>query len=257
MSILIKFFRKIRQRLIKENRFSKYMLYAIGEIILVVIGILIALSINTWNEKEKNEKEARFQLSKLKDNLKSDKVNLKEAIASDSVSIENLVFCVDVLSNKIISTKERFIYHFQDIYNTNSFNPGRGAFEGLISSGKIELISDQELLDALFSYYNSEDHKSWDSAITDYSRNTIAPYLLNFDHVPNIRDEEGIAFKKFNSNDFSVPAKTINDYKDNLFIINALRFKIQLFEGQKIHYKDLQKEINILIHKIDQLTQIE
>ncbi|WP_432410545.1 hypothetical protein [Rasiella sp. SM2506] len=55
---MIKFFRKIRQRLVVENkpalpagRFSKYFLYAIGEIVLVVIGILIALQLNTWNEQ--------------------------------------------------------------------------------------------------------------------------------------------------------------------------------------------------------------
>lgn len=48
---MIKLFRNIRQNMIKDNRFSKYMLYAIGEIILVVIGILIALSINNWNQK--------------------------------------------------------------------------------------------------------------------------------------------------------------------------------------------------------------
>jgi len=56
---MIKFFRKIRQQLLTENKFSKYLLYAIGEIVLVVIGILIALQINNWNierlliEKEK------------------------------------------------------------------------------------------------------------------------------------------------------------------------------------------------------------
>jgi len=50
---MIKFFRHIRQRLIRENRISKYLLYAIGEIILVVIGILIALQINNWNESRK------------------------------------------------------------------------------------------------------------------------------------------------------------------------------------------------------------
>jgi hypothetical protein len=50
---MIKFFRKIRQQLLIENKFSKYLLYAIGEIVLVVIGILIALSINNWNEKRK------------------------------------------------------------------------------------------------------------------------------------------------------------------------------------------------------------
>lgn len=46
---MIKFFRKIRQRLLTENKFSKYLIYAIGEIVLVVIGILLALSINNWN----------------------------------------------------------------------------------------------------------------------------------------------------------------------------------------------------------------
>ncbi|MEB2774194.1 hypothetical protein SYJ56_02690 [Algoriphagus sp. D3-2-R+10] len=51
---MIKFFRKIRQSLLHDNKFSKYLLYAIGEIILVVIGILIALQINTWNEWRKD-----------------------------------------------------------------------------------------------------------------------------------------------------------------------------------------------------------
>ncbi len=53
---MIKFFRKIRQRLLTENKFSKYLIYAIGEIILVVIGILIALQINNWNELNKIKK---------------------------------------------------------------------------------------------------------------------------------------------------------------------------------------------------------
>ncbi|MFD2725701.1 DUF6090 family protein [Hyunsoonleella rubra] len=52
---MIKFFRKIRQKLLSENKFSKYLLYAIGEIVLVVIGILIALQINDWNEQRKNQ----------------------------------------------------------------------------------------------------------------------------------------------------------------------------------------------------------
>ena len=62
---MIKFFRKIRQRLLSENKFSKYLIYAIGEIILVVIGILIALSINNWNENKKDRKlEKEFLILK-------------------------------------------------------------------------------------------------------------------------------------------------------------------------------------------------
>lgn len=56
---MIKFFRKIRQKLLAENNFSKYLMYAVGEIILVVIGILIALQINTWNEYKKDRVEEK------------------------------------------------------------------------------------------------------------------------------------------------------------------------------------------------------
>lgn len=254
---MIKLFRNIRKNLLIDGKTSKYFKYAIGEIILVVIGILIALSINTWNENRKDENEASFQLSKLKDNLKADKAQIKMVIDLDSAYIDNLVYCVKVLSNDVDATKEEFIDRFQDMLNTNSFNPIRGTFDGLISSGKIELISNQELLDALFSYYNNNSYKSWDSAMTDYSRNIIAPYLLNFDHVPNIRDEKrGTSFIQFDIAKFSVPSKTIDEYKNNQFILNALRVKIQLFEGQKMEYIDLQKEIDTLVESInDELKQ--
>ncbi|SKB88672.1 DUF6090 family protein, partial [Maribacter arcticus] len=58
---MIKFFRKIRQQLLTENKFSKYLLYAIGEIVLVMVGILLALQVNNWNELRKKE-EAEIQL---------------------------------------------------------------------------------------------------------------------------------------------------------------------------------------------------
>lgn len=69
---MIKFFRKIRQKLLDENRFSKYLIYAIGEIVLVVIGILIALQINNWNENEKIKTEERILITGLIQNIEND-----------------------------------------------------------------------------------------------------------------------------------------------------------------------------------------
>ena len=64
---MIKFFRKSRQKLLSENKLSKYVLYAIGEIILVVIGILIALQINNWNEANKRrDNELRYLSNAMK-----------------------------------------------------------------------------------------------------------------------------------------------------------------------------------------------
>ena len=72
---MIKFFRHIRQKLLSENKFYKYLLYAIGEIVLVVIGILIALSINNWNELKK---ERQLEVNTLKEIRNSFINDLKE-----------------------------------------------------------------------------------------------------------------------------------------------------------------------------------
>ena len=69
---MIKFFRKIRQRLLSENKFSKYLIYAIGEVFLVVIGILIALQINTWNENKLKTKKELFHLENILSSLQDD-----------------------------------------------------------------------------------------------------------------------------------------------------------------------------------------
>ena len=77
---MIKFFRKIRQRLLTENKFSKYLIYAIGEIILVVIGILIALSINNWNQDKQQQKILNNIYATIKADLQQDIINIDEII---------------------------------------------------------------------------------------------------------------------------------------------------------------------------------
>ena len=81
---MIKFFRRIRQKLLSENKFSKYLIYAIGEIFLVVIGILIALQINNWNESKKLVAKEKKVLAEIVDNL-----NTNEKILVDNINIES------------------------------------------------------------------------------------------------------------------------------------------------------------------------
>ena len=79
---MIKFFRKIRYNLMEQNKTGKYLKYAIGEILLVVIGILIALQVNNNNELKKLKAKEREQLTYVLENLKSDSLNLTWAIDS-------------------------------------------------------------------------------------------------------------------------------------------------------------------------------
>ena len=87
---MIKFFRKIRQKMLTENKVSKYILYAIGEIVLVVIGILIALSINNWNENRKLRNEELNLLLEVKSNLEVTLNNFKNDTLLNTNSINQL-----------------------------------------------------------------------------------------------------------------------------------------------------------------------
>jgi len=78
---MIKFFRKIRQKLLSENKLSKYLIYAAGEIVLVVIGILIALSINNWNEDRSKKEQLKYIYQTVLEDLNTDLNNLKVPIA--------------------------------------------------------------------------------------------------------------------------------------------------------------------------------
>jgi sulfur transfer complex TusBCD TusB component (DsrH family) len=77
---MISIFRKIRQKLLQENRFTRYLVYAIGEILLVTIGILIALSINTWNESRKEKNYLLKVYAQIRQDLQADTLNLRLSI---------------------------------------------------------------------------------------------------------------------------------------------------------------------------------
>jgi hypothetical protein len=116
---MIKFFRHIRKQLVSENKTAKYFKYAIGEIILVVIGILIALQINNWNEGRKEIIKQRSVLSNLLQDLKSDSVsysiNLKEL--KDVDFLQEQLYKIGVKNDSTIVIKNPSIIRFLPYYN--------------------------------------------------------------------------------------------------------------------------------------------
>ncbi|WP_019669892.1 DUF6090 family protein [Eudoraea adriatica] len=107
---MIKFFRHIRKQLLTENppagsrmagKFSKYLLYAIGEIVLVVIGILIALSINNWNEERKTRKIEKRILEELVENLEFNTDRLEQWVIQNRRHNRSSEIIAKTLENKL------------------------------------------------------------------------------------------------------------------------------------------------------------
>ena len=174
---MINFFRKIRQKMLTENKFSKYLLYAIGEIILVVIGILIALQINNWNIHSKERAQEREYLSELRRDLVSDTLRLKNVLHNANAHIR---YATDVLNfletGEVIDTvkliRSTLRAGFLVFYNANL-----STYNDLINSGNIRLLRDNELkrkLDSYVSYlqqinvrYELSKKKVWEN-YSDY-----------------------------------------------------------------------------------------
>ena len=155
---MIKFFRHIRQSLIMENKTSKYFKYAIGEIILVVIGILIALQINTWNrQKEEHQLELKI-LKEIRTNLSLD----LEEIQEDIEIMSDINLACDALKTYVKSQdsiSEVFFLNAHTLRVTPHFDPNTSGYGLLVSKG-IGIISNDSLrndislhYERLYSYY--------------------------------------------------------------------------------------------------------
>jgi hypothetical protein len=148
---MIKFFRRIRQQLLTENKFNKYLLYAIGEIVLVVIGILIALSINNWNERIKIDKSIISHLEILKQNLNEDQLQLqilKKNITERKQSADSAVLQMMTIRPVDILLKKYLIMLYQEY----KFSPNTNAIETINQSNEIPALN-IKLRTAILDYY--------------------------------------------------------------------------------------------------------
>ena len=143
---MITFFRKIRYKLAADNQFVKYSRYAIGEIVLVVIGILIALQINNWNEKRRTILRESSYLRNLQIDLEEDSLLLNEVIIKQKQYYERTKLLIDLVIDYRDENIEVFdsIYHFQ-IKGNPTFFPNSGTYRSLILGGNLDMISSEKL----------------------------------------------------------------------------------------------------------------
>jgi hypothetical protein len=154
---MINFLRKIRKKLADENKPMKYLRYAIGEIVLVVIGILIALQINNWNENRKEGIIAREIYENLLLDINLDRITLKERMA---LSIKETKALNNFVHNayNIQRTTEDYINLLSPVlWNADNFILQDKTFDELVNSGKLGLIKDKSLKNKIFDYYKNYD----------------------------------------------------------------------------------------------------
>lgn len=201
---MIKFFRKIRQNLLMNNKTSKYFKYAIGEIVLVVIGILIALQINNWNESNKSQKNEIYILNEVLKNLEEDATLINEIIAKRTNAKTSITYLKKYSSNIEINL-DSLEHHMVRLLTFERYYPINNAYEILKSKGL--QLSNNNLTSHISRYYDYDQNRIY-SSVLDIEKVIVSVFSsspanglmrffshLNKDESIVIIDNKNVTFK--------------------------------------------------------------
>jgi hypothetical protein len=236
---MIKFFRRIRQNLLSEGKTGKYFKYAIGEILLVVIGILIALQINNWNERKKENNTAKVLAKSLIQDLTKDAKFLSSAIEFSEIKITECDELFTILKTPIDSWDRPKFYEIINIIGqSNPFFPTNGTYEQIVTTGSLKFFK-QSISNELNAYnMNIEQVHYWSEAedktlwlmadILWKGINVQALGEIRFDSQTKnpryirIKDESIDEFSNYIAGVKTYRTKTLNEYKEQLTLAEKI-----------------------------------
>ena len=234
---MIKFFRRVRQQLLSENKFSKYLIYAIGEIVLVVIGILIALQINNYNENLKLDKERQSLISFLIEDFESTRDNINNdhlpAINEDLEKIGTFNMLIKQETPTVTTDSLRILA--VAFFRNNAFEPNLASLDDATYTGKLSLLKNKKFFQKLteFKDYNEQiqrlssekTHSYFNGSLWEI-RKTVKPDVLagnnpmpelNYEEYKNILDKPLAQTAFYNASTF---IRNIKTRLDNLLNVS-------------------------------------
>ena len=249
---MIPFFRKIRKKMADDNRPLKYLSYAIGEIILVVIGILIALSINNWNEAQKNKAVEQQLLTSLLQELETNLDILAKTVETNTKIIESSIAIgkftgpsLPILNEKELSQNMVGAFKYASRYV-----PNKGTYDEISNSGKLSLISDPSLRKAISELQSQlELVKIQETSVLERGAFTHLFFINNGNfrrHLDVIEDALiAVEPSRFPNNDFRFLQNP--EFESNLYLFIVMSVNLN-----KNFYVPLEAQTKRLIEQIRQ-----
>jgi len=203
---MLRFFSKMRYKLAAENRPAKYVRYAIGEILLVVIGILIALQVNNWNQERIDLKEGKL----IKQNIHEEFIKNQELLKASRKLNEEALSSGILLINLVGAEKPELAkYNLDSLFNSSlmaeAYLPTSNSLQDIMQSGRMNLLNNAELKNTILSWNAALDLlKEYKEVQTNWQNNQYLPYMLSV-----------ISYKQmdiYNQKSWSGKSKLTTDY---------------------------------------------
>lgn len=175
---MIKLFNKKRKQLLEENKTGRYLKYAIGEIVLVMIGILLALQVNTWNENRQLKKEEIQLMKSLHKEFSKNLILFDKHFGYQLKKIERIENIMSINARSFSRDSLKLL--IAGVTGAPTFNPSQGIYNSAISSGKIELISNVSLKESVSGFQDLLiDYREDEDNVDDFANQNLRKVLLS------------------------------------------------------------------------------
>lgn len=247
---MLKFFRRIRRKLINEGNLKRYLIYAIGEILLVMIGILLALQVNNWNEGRRNYKGETIALIELRNEFDSNYKSFLRVLDQKNKAQEELYAYLSLLSDNSKTTSQKAKIERGQVAII-SWDSGNAVLNSLLSTGNIEYIKNDSLKYLLHDWnkviYGFDEH-----AIT---YKDIVSELYNYEKLKHpirmVNEGKWSYIKHSNLELQEFREAIVDDFRYHNLLINCVNgLDIQIREGA-----NLKKKFNQIRHLLDKEIQ--
>jgi hypothetical protein len=236
---MIKFFRKIRQNLLSDGKTGKYLKYAVGEILLVMVGILLALQVNNWNEQRKNNNALKTALVQIISDLKQDEINLKNFESSDM----KRVYYLTKFSNGEYGSiaLDSLLYNLDNYFY---FYKSNNSYSGLKENGMFSPMKNIILKNIMTGYYEQmyERLKTVSQYGETFTNDRIIPFIIeNMDYDQNLLITDELLKEKIETTNLVQLAKYQINVKN--FSLNLMKRALEMNTELRV---EIERELEIL-----------
>lgn len=242
---MIRIFSRLRRKFLANNMFSKYLLYGVGEILLVVIGILIALQVDNWNEERILRKKERLYLTEILSNLQDDLAKVSSSIdfnkKKDSSMHASLTTMLSAESDG--EAMQQIIRNMPVLTEYRVFTQNRVAFDNMLSAENIDMISEKSLRTDLSTYYAEQNLlEGTQERVKELTRifvNNVTPLMMNRE-----------VLQMFFEGENTFPSGDDLNFKNNRVLFGDIFGMQRTGESHTEYLSEYQKTIEGLIEDI-------
>lgn len=251
---MLRFFRKIRQQYLQDGAFSKYLLYTVGEIALVVIGILLALAINNASEDRSKRKEEQVYLQGLQRDFVASRVKLVELISVNTQNYEAAKNIARYISKEQAPPTEQELSQglFQAFAYDIAFNPNNSLLDEMISSGSLKDLSSADLRRRLTNWTAFlVDIAKQEDDLRQQREKLLDLFRTDDYHMRTLFDQVGVSQEVMGLNPVKVDHSNLHVLDSTAFENGLMVFILTSILTETAHYQPLLRELDAILAALD------